>query len=78
MLPAAVKDPLAEHLELIKQQHERDLEHGLGRVVLPNALERKYPNAGKEWGFLQRAITQIGQREKNADITYTNLCCRRR
>ena len=24
---------------------------GLGRVALPNALERKYPNAGKEWGW---------------------------
>lgn len=29
----------------------RDLERGLGRVTLPNALERKYPNAGKEWGW---------------------------
>ena len=24
---------------------------GLGRVSLPNALDRKYPNAGKEWGW---------------------------
>jgi len=27
------------------------LRQGLGRVSLPNALERKYPNAGKEWGW---------------------------
>ena len=51
MLPAAVKEPLTKHLELIKRQHQRDLERGLGRVALPNALERKYPNAGKEWGW---------------------------
>jgi integron integrase len=51
MLPAAIKEPLAKHLELIKRQHERDLERGMGRVALPNALERKYPNAGKEWGW---------------------------
>jgi len=51
MLPAAVKEPLAKHLDLIKRQHQRDLERGLGRVALPNALERKYPNAGKEWGW---------------------------
>jgi integrase len=51
MLPAAVKEPLAKHLDLIKRQHQRDLEHGLGCVALPNALERKYPNAGKEWGW---------------------------
>ena len=51
MLPAAGKEPLAKHLDLIKRQHQRDLERGLGRVALPNALERKYPNAGKEWGW---------------------------
>ena len=51
MLPAAVKEPLARHLEIVKEQHRRDLERGLGRVALPNALERKYPNAGKEWGW---------------------------
>lgn len=48
MLPAAVKEPLAKHLELIRQLHQRDFERGMGRVALPNALERKYPNAGKE------------------------------
>jgi integron integrase len=51
MLPAAVKEPLARHLEIVREQHRRDLERGLGRVALPNALERKYPNAGKEWGW---------------------------
>ena len=51
MLPATVKDALAKHLDLIKRQHQRDLERGLGRVTLPNALERKYPNAGNEWGW---------------------------
>jgi integron integrase len=51
MLPAAVKEPLAKHLDVIKRLHQRDLERGLGRVALPNALELKYPNAGKEWGW---------------------------
>ena len=51
MLPAVMKEPLARHLEIIKEQHRRDLERGLGRIALPNALERKYPNAGKEWGW---------------------------
>jgi integron integrase len=51
MLPTAMKEPLAKHLETIKTQHQLDLEHGLGRVALPNALERKYRNAGKEWGW---------------------------
>jgi integron integrase len=51
MLPAAVKEPLAKHLDVVRRQHQRDLERGMGRVALPNALERKYLNAGKEWGW---------------------------
>ncbi len=51
MLPAAVKEPLAQHLEETRRQHQYDLERGLGRVTLPNALDRKYPQAGKEWSW---------------------------
>jgi integron integrase len=51
MLPAAAKEPLAKHFDLVKQQHQRDLDRGLGRVALPNALDRKYPRAAKEWGW---------------------------
>ena len=35
MLPAAVKSPLATHLEAVKRQHELDLQHGAGWVELP-------------------------------------------
>ena len=51
MLPSIAKEPLLKHLRTRKCQHEEDLKRGMGRVVLPNALERKYPNAGKEWGW---------------------------
>jgi integron integrase len=51
MLPGAVRDSLIEHLRSVKSQHDEDLRNGLGRVSLPNALDRKYPNAGKEWGW---------------------------
>ena len=51
MLPTAVQESLVQHLRSAKLQHEDDLKKGLGRVSLPNALERKYPNAGKEWGW---------------------------
>lgn len=51
MLPAATKDRLLRQLQAMKRQHEDDLRRGLGRISLPNALERKYPNAGKEWGW---------------------------
>ena len=34
-----------------KAQHEQDLEEGLGAVSLPEALERKFPNAAREWAW---------------------------
>jgi hypothetical protein len=51
MMPAAVKEPLEKHLGRIKRLHRCDLDRGLGRVSLPDALERKYVNARKEWGW---------------------------
>jgi integrase len=43
MLPALVSSTLSGHLERVRWQHQADLERGLGRVPLPDALERKYP-----------------------------------
>jgi len=51
MLPAAVQEPLRRHLEQVKAQYRRDIENGRGGASLPNALERKYPNAAKAWGW---------------------------
>ena len=49
ILPEAIKAPLIEHLAAVKKIHEQDLAKGFGAVYLPEALDRKYPNAGKEW-----------------------------
>lgn len=49
MLPASLKEPLQEHLRLVKAIRERDLTDGWGRVPLPDALDHKYPHARKEW-----------------------------
>ncbi len=51
MLPSSLKADLREHLKRAKQQHEEDLRTGNGRVYLPHALSRKYPNAAAEWGW---------------------------
>jgi integron integrase len=51
MLPAVVKDDLTRHLKGVRRQHERDLKNGAGWVELPDALGRKYPNAGRQWGW---------------------------
>ena len=50
-LPTSIQEPLKLHLDAVRRQHEEDLLQGLGSVALPNALERKYPNAPKEWGW---------------------------
>ena len=51
MLPDAIAARLTEHLHMVRRRHERDLADGFGRVVLPFALDRKYPNAATDWGW---------------------------
>jgi integron integrase len=51
MLPAKLKQPLMRHLQKVKILHEEDVASGYGEVFLPYALERKYPNAPKLWGW---------------------------
>jgi hypothetical protein len=51
MLPVAVRDRLRVHLEEVKRQHEGDLARGVGRAVLPFALDRKYQRASTDWAW---------------------------
>jgi len=51
VLPITVKDQLRNHLVEIKSLHDSDLSRGHGEVNLPDALNRKYPSAGKEWAW---------------------------
>jgi site-specific recombinase XerD len=46
-----VAPPLRAHLERTARQHAADLRAGHGSVALPDALERKYPNAAREWAW---------------------------
>jgi integron integrase len=49
MLPTSVAPTLQTHLDKVKDLHLTDLTQGFGSVYLPYALERKYPNAAREW-----------------------------
>ena len=51
MLPMTLASLLQRHLQTVKALHDDDLQAGYGNVYLPNALERKYPNASREWGW---------------------------
>jgi integron integrase len=50
-LPDELIKLLQRHLESVKSTHEKDLRDGFGAVFLPFALERKYPNAPREWAW---------------------------
>ena len=54
VLPARLIPSLRAQLDRVKTLHEQDLLDKLAPVYLPHALERKYPNAGRElaWQFL--------------------------
>ena len=50
-LPEALVQPLQQHLGQVRALHQRDLAEGFGDVWLPHALARKYPRAGRHWGW---------------------------
>jgi hypothetical protein len=50
----------------VRLVHQRDLATGAGEVILPWALGRKYPNAGREWALL-------GHRNVATTMIYTHV-----
>ncbi len=50
-LPKRSMEALRQHLSKVKELHEEDLAKGLGEVYVPEALARKYPSAGRQWGW---------------------------
>jgi integron integrase len=51
VLPEVLKDDLIRQLSEIRSIYDKDRKKEINGVWLPGALERKYPNAGKEWGW---------------------------
>jgi integron integrase len=49
MVPDALVAPLAQHVERARLLWEQDRRHNLPGVWLPDALEEKYPSAGRSW-----------------------------
>ena len=65
MLPDSVIEPLKEHLLRVKRLHQEDLARGGGAVYLPDALDRKYPNAAREW-IWQNASSSNSHKTRSA------------
>ena len=51
VLPSSIKPELEAHLKEVKTLYDADRAAESPGVMLPGALERKYPNAGKEWAW---------------------------
>lgn len=51
ILSASIIPDLKKHLNKIYLQHKEDLKNGKGETLLPYALKKKYPNAGKDFGW---------------------------
>ncbi len=51
VLPDFLIPPLIQHLEKVKLLHNVYLSKEAGTVYMPFALDRKYPNAAKEWAW---------------------------
>jgi len=49
VLPDRLRAPLKKQIAASRILFELDREEGAPGIYLPDALERKYPNAGKEW-----------------------------
>lgn len=54
MLPEQLVKPMREQLDARRKLHDIDLSRGMADVEMPHALERKFPNAGKQfaWQFV--------------------------
>lgn len=51
LLPGSAAAALRNQIDHVAKLHAYDLSRGYGEVYLPHALARKYPNAGKEFGW---------------------------
>jgi integron integrase len=51
MFPDTLVEPLRLHLQQVRALHDPDLARGYGTVYLPYALDRKYPNANREFAW---------------------------
>ncbi len=51
ILPAILQEKLQAQIQYVEAVHRQDLLNGHGAVFLPDALDRKYPNAATELGW---------------------------
>ncbi len=79
VLPDSLYMDLQTHLKTVRAIHQRDLREGFGETSLPYALERKFPNALKEfsWQYVfpasVRSVDPLSKRTKRHHLDATVL-----
>ncbi|MFT5063828.1 MAG: integron integrase [Gammaproteobacteria bacterium] len=63
VLPQSIFDELKVKIDQVAVQLRHDVEHGASWVYIPGALDKKYPNAGKDLGW--QYIFPSAKRSKN-------------
>jgi integrase len=66
--PDSLMNPLKIHLARVRTLHKSDLAEGFGRVYLPHALDRKYQNADREWGWQYVFPSQNRSEDPRSDV----------
>ena len=70
MLPRSLHEPVLRELDRARLLHARDVADGFGEARLPHALARKYPRAGREFGWqfvfpsANRSVDPLDGRER--------------
>jgi len=70
ILPMVIIPELKQHLNKVYKQHKKDLANVKGETILPYALKRKYPNAGKEFGWQYVFPADKFIKEKESGLIY--------
>ncbi len=68
LLSESVKDELSKHLMSVKEVYEKDRNACVEGVALPGALDRKYPNAGREWRWFWVFPSKVLSTEPGTEI----------
>ena len=77
VLPDSLVSNLKSQIEITRLIHQKDLKEGFGEVSLPYALDKKYPNASKEFAWqyvfpsLNRSVDPISKRTKRHHLDVT-------
>ena len=69
-LPLSIIPEFKDHLNKVYKQHKIDLAAGRGETILPYALKRKYPNAGKEFGWQYAFPANKFIKDKNSGLVF--------